>query len=188
MVIGVHSRHQWSTRGPPYAVFDPHKPTRISYGEVTFTYPFKTSDWHSATTARGLTIEANELEKIYYKIGESMQGGYAKWESYVKPDAVSQKAGDYYHGAWRVQVMVNDFVWKYRIAQGEGYVSCKQNWQNKVTTESDFGFFDVTWDVDYYYETRGTACTFQIISPLIPQVLQEIDGDWKRRNIGHGEL
>ena len=187
IVVGVHSRHQVSKKGPPYAVFDPNKPTIVSYNEGTFKYPFKTADWYSATKANGLTINKAELDDIYYKIGASLKGGYASMTTYVKPDRISGKAGDYVYGAWKIQVLVENFVWNYKIAQGERHVSCKQDWQDKITDESTILGARVTWDTWYEYDTKGTACTFQIVSPLITQVLGDIDTDWNRR-IGHSEL
>eukprot|EP01084_Bolivina_argentea_P234121 394157_1 len=188
MVIGVYSRHQVSPRGPPYAVFDSNKPTKIAYDEGTFKYPFKTTEWYSATTANGLSIDKSELDNIYYEIGKSMEGGYASLETYIKPDTISSEEGAHVYGAWKVQILVKNFVWKYKIAQGEGYVTCKQDWQDKVSDESTFMGARITWDVWYNYWTAGATCTFQIVSPLIPQVLMAIDTDWDKRMIGHSEL
>eukprot|EP01083_Nonionella_stella_P057995 152018_1 len=184
----VHSYHDISKRGAPYAQFDPNRPTMIAYDEGSFKYPFNSLDWFKETTAKGLTIHKLELDKIYQDIGASIEGGYASLTRYVKPDTVTGNTGDYIYGAWKIQVMVEDYVWKYRIAQGERFISCKQDWQDKIVKVYDALFFEVKDVEGYKYWTDGVTCTFGIISPRITQIVNDIDTVWNQRNIGHYEL
>ena len=175
--------------GAVYAQYDASKQANIVFDEGSLKYSsFSTQVWRQKLMAKKIGVELMDLNEIYDKVKHAIVGDYAEFSTYVRPDKVTNKGG-FIFGAWKIQIYVNKRtdIWKYRIAQGEKEVVCKQNMYRKEKEK----FFGITIDTDEYRWTETRACSIGVISGLINNVIDDVDKVWNRKYhvaIGHNEL